>query len=59
MVVLLVVAFVAQVVAASAVAVLSATGGLSCTINRASTKRALPSSRMYSRPVRSKHRRFK
>ncbi|MGN9756767.1 hypothetical protein [Streptomyces sp. SD31] len=40
-VVLLVIAFVAQVVAASAVAVLSATGGLSYTINRASKKREL------------------
>ncbi|MEU9655019.1 hypothetical protein [Streptomyces chartreusis] len=57
--VLLVIAFVAQVVAASAVAVLSATGGLSYTINRASKKRELPRSRVRSGPVRSKHRRFK
>ncbi|MCE0446149.1 hypothetical protein LT493_18835 [Streptomyces tricolor] len=37
--VLLVIAFVVQVVAAAAVAVLSATGGLSYTINRASKTR--------------------
>jgi hypothetical protein len=58
-VVLLVIAFVAQVVAASAVAVLSATGGLSYTINRASKKRELPRSPrrpVRTRPVRSKSR---
>ncbi|MFD3617122.1 hypothetical protein ACFWWT_18150 [Streptomyces sp. NPDC058676] len=37
--VLLVIAFVAQIVAASAVAVLSATGGLGYTINRTSKKK--------------------
>ncbi|MFJ7136311.1 hypothetical protein [Streptomyces fungicidicus] len=41
--VLLVIAFVAQVVAGAAVAVLSATGGLSYTINRASKTRNLRS----------------
>ncbi|MFF7171855.1 hypothetical protein [Streptomyces pseudovenezuelae] len=66
-VVLLVVAFVAQIVAGAAVAVLSATGGLSYTINRASKKRELsragtrrrsraPRKPVRSRPVRSKHR---
>jgi hypothetical protein len=40
--VLLVIAFVAQVVAASAVAVLSATGGLSYTINRTSKRKRPP-----------------
>ena len=41
--VLLVIAFVAQVVAGAAVAVLSATGGLTYTINRASKTRNLRS----------------
>lgn len=67
--VLLVIAFVAQVVAGAAVAVLSATGGLSYTINRASKKRRelsragtrrrsrSPRKRhVRSRPVRSKSR---
>ncbi|GAB2328145.1 hypothetical protein [Streptomyces variabilis] len=39
--VLLVIAFVAQVVAGAAVAVLSATGGLTYTINRAAKRRAV------------------
>jgi hypothetical protein len=64
--VLLVIAFVVQVIAASAVAVLSATGGLGYTINRASKKRELPRAvtgrrsrsprklPVRSRPVRSK-----
>ncbi|WP_244362759.1 hypothetical protein [Streptomyces aquilus] len=66
--VLLVIAFVAQVIAASAVAVLSATGGLGYTINRTSKKRELSragtrrrsrSPRKHpvrSRPVRSRSR---
>ncbi|MCF1593137.1 hypothetical protein [Streptomyces muensis] len=67
--VLLVITFVAQVVAGAAVAVLSATGGLSYTINRASKKkrelsRAGTRQRSRSprkhpvrpRSVRSKHR---
>ncbi|WP_225877303.1 hypothetical protein [Streptomyces resistomycificus] len=67
--VLLVIAFVAQVIAASAVAVLSATGGLGYTINRTSkkkrelsragTRRRSRSPRKHhvrSRPVRSKSR---
>jgi hypothetical protein len=62
--VLLVIAFVAQVVAASAVAVLSATGGLGYTINRTSKKnRELPragtrrrSRSPRPRPARSKNR---
>ncbi|WP_406157455.1 hypothetical protein [Streptomyces canus] len=65
-VVLLVIAFVVQIVAGAAVAVLSATGGLSYTINRAK-KRELsragtrrrsraPRKPVRSRPVRSKHR---
>ncbi len=71
-VVLLVIAFVAQVVAGAAVAVLSATGGLTYTINRTSKKRELSragtrrrsrSPRKHpvrrSRTVQSKHRRFK
>ncbi|MGW3314110.1 hypothetical protein [Streptomyces fungicidicus] len=41
--VLLVIAFVAQVIAGAAVAVLSATGGLTYTINRASKTRNLRS----------------
>lgn len=60
------IAFVAQIVAGAAVAVLSATGGLSYTINRAK-KRELsragtrrrsraPRKPVRSRPVRSKHR---
>ncbi|WP_234491629.1 hypothetical protein [Streptomyces sp. MBT33] len=70
-VVLLVIAFVAQIVAGAAVAVLSATGGLSYTINRtkkrelsrAGTRRRSRAPRKHhgrrSRPVRSTHRRFK
>ncbi|MFC8679112.1 hypothetical protein ACFUEN_41315 [Streptomyces griseorubiginosus] len=70
-VVLLVIAFVAQIVAGAAVAVLSATGGLSYTINRAKkrelsragTRRRSRAPRKHhgrrSRPVRSTHRRFK
>ncbi len=68
--VLLVIAFVAQVVAGAAVAVLSATGGLSYTINRTSknkrelsragTRRRSRSPRKHpvrrSRPGASKHR---
>lgn len=59
--VLLVIAFVAQVVAGAVVAVLSASGGLSYTINRSSRKRELSraGSRRRSRsprkhPVRSR-----
>ncbi|WP_223189154.1 hypothetical protein [Streptomyces sp. TRM68416] len=71
-VVLLVIAFVAQVVAASAVAVLSASGGLGYTINRSSkkkrelsragTRRRSRSPRkppVRSRPVRSKSHRYR
>ncbi|MGW9592444.1 hypothetical protein ACWHLZ_19250 [Streptomyces chartreusis] len=58
-IVLLVIAFVAKIVAASAVAVLSATGGLSYTINRASKNRGLPRAPVRARSVQSKHRRFK
>ncbi|MFF5107377.1 hypothetical protein [Streptomyces sp. NPDC000134] len=66
--VLLVIAFVVQVVAGAAVAVLSATGGIGYTINRASKQRALsrPATRrryrsprkrpVRSRPVRSRSR---
>ncbi|WP_405583911.1 hypothetical protein [Streptomyces sp. NBC_01092] len=55
--VLLVIAFVAQVVAASAVAVLSATGGLGYTINRSSKKKrelARAATRRRSRSSRSR-----
>ncbi|WP_239158422.1 hypothetical protein [Streptomyces sp. SID13726] len=66
-VVLLVIAFVAQIVAASAVAVLSATGGLSYTINRGAKKKrelSRAGTRRRSRaprkhPARSTRRRFK
>ncbi|MEU1041444.1 hypothetical protein [Streptomyces sp. NPDC005907] len=65
--VLLVIAFVAQIVASAAVAVLSATGGLSYTINRskkrelsrAGTRRRSRSPRKHpvrSRPVQSRSR---
>ncbi|CAL9510531.1 hypothetical protein [Streptomyces sp. enrichment culture] len=54
-VVLLVLAFVVQVIAASVVSVLSATCGLTYTINRAS-KRKRP---VRSRPQRANSRRFK
>ncbi|MER6525442.1 hypothetical protein [Streptomyces sp. NPDC001508] len=68
--VLLVIAFVAQVVAGAAVSVLSATGGLSYTINRARKTRELPRAgtrrrsrspykSLPARPVRSKTRRHK
>ncbi|MEW2569666.1 hypothetical protein [Streptomyces sp. NPDC047070] len=64
--VLLVIAFVVQVIAGAAIAVLSATGGLSYTLNRASRKRELShavtrrrsraprKSPVRSRPVRSR-----
>ncbi|WP_256123027.1 hypothetical protein [Streptomyces sp. LUP47B] len=64
-VVLLVIAFVVQIVAGAAVAVLSATGGLSYTINRAkkrelsragTRRRSRAPRKPVSRPVRSKHR---
>ncbi|MFI9171671.1 hypothetical protein [Streptomyces lincolnensis] len=71
--VLLVIAFVAQIVAGAAVAVLSATGGLSYTINRASkkkrelsragTRRRSRAPRKHPvrrpRPARTRYRRFK
>ncbi|MGP4013688.1 hypothetical protein [Streptomyces sp. 4N124] len=62
-VVLLVIAFVVQVIAGAAIAVLSATCGLSYTLNRSSKRRELPRTPRkrpaHPRPVRSKSRRFK
>ncbi|MET8690253.1 hypothetical protein ABZV77_39210 [Streptomyces sp. NPDC004732] len=67
-IVLLVIAFVVQIIAASIIAVLSATCGLSYSLNRGSKKgssRPITKGRTVrrpaprSRPVRSKGRRFK